>query len=297
MKKIKRLRFMDPVSKKNVTIKIDKKIIENAEDYPVSITYFQEDHAITLHIDANYAVRSVERSIFFDNEKQKSTQVDIKSMNISEAEDIEEEEKIEKEEEPLVSDRDVKYSDERLITSLEEKLKEDDIKDKLNILILGPPRVGKTSLIYRYVYDFFKESYIISEDVKKFKHNVTTLLGNPTDVVLWDIPGQINPEILRDRFKGIINGIICVFDVTRKSTFEELKEKWIPILKEEFKSIDVIFLANKIDLANRRDVYMETIELVSKEHDILVFETSVRSNLNVGEALDELIMSTYLRSK
>ena len=105
------------------------------------------------------------------------------------------------------------YTSNRLfIASIKEKLAEGDIEGKLNILVLGSAGVGKTSLIYRYLFDFFKPSYIISEDVKKFNHNVHTLVGTAADVVLWDIPGQINPELLRERFKDKINGIICIFD-------------------------------------------------------------------------------------
>ena len=292
--KFKQLRFIDPISKKSVSLKIKRALIEEATNFPVSITYFQENHAIILYIDKNFSVRGVETTIFVDNKKEQSKQIDIDSLDVSHT-DVLDEIGQETKEDAIVGEA-INFSDEKLLSSIKEKLSEGDIEGKLNILILGSARVGKTSLIYRYLFDFFKPSYIISEDVKKFNHNVHTLVGTAADVVLWDIPGQINPELLRERFKDKINGIICIFDVTRKETFEDVKNIWIPLLKDEFKSIEIIYLANKIDLTDERAVYKDTIDKISMEQDITIFETSVSSKMNVIESLDDMILATYLKS-
>ncbi|MHA1890917.1 MAG: GTP-binding protein [Promethearchaeota archaeon] len=152
-------------------------------------------------------------------------------------------------------DHDHLFNDTKIIDSINGKLKGPEIKDKINILVIGPPKVGKTSLIYRYLFNHFKDSYIISTDVKNFNYNIKNLVGKNTDVVLWDIPGQISTDLLRSRFKGLFRGIICMFDVSNKNSFNQVKSTWIPFLKSEFKNVYQIFIGKKIDLTNRRQVY------------------------------------------
>ncbi len=39
---------------------VKKSLIENAENYPVSLVYFHQGHGVLLHIDANFKVRGTE---------------------------------------------------------------------------------------------------------------------------------------------------------------------------------------------------------------------------------------------
>ena len=298
-KQFKRLIFTDPITKKNVTVKINKDLLKNCKSYPVPFTYLYDDHAIILYIDANCDIRTVESSLFFENKAQKPTKIDVSTLKIIESEISEEipNQNIDQNAcEDAVSEVIEDISPTDIIKSIDEKLQEPDIEGKLNILITGSAGVGKTSLIYRYLYDFFKPSYIISQDVKKFSYNVETLVGTSTNVLFWDIPGQINPELIKGHFKDIIDGIICLFDITNKKSFQDLKEKWIPLLKEEFKGNQIIYLANKIDESNDRLIFKDDISQIENSEDLLLFETSVKTNFNVKECIDDLILSMFLKS-
>lgn len=283
----KRIRFIDPITNKNVAIDIKREIIENASSYPVPLTYFFENQAIILYIDANFNVRGVETATFIDNQVQKTQKLEISTVKIS---DVEEEISSEKGE---VID---KLSSEYVLQSIEKKIQENDVKQCLNFLIIGAERVGKTSLIYRYLFGFFKPSYIISDEVKKFKHKVDTLVGTEADVLFWDIPGQLNSDLLRGKFKGVIDGIICLFDVTNQDSFIALKETWIPLLKEEFDKQSTVYFANKIDQTDSRVIYKDQIQKLQNENDILIFETSVKDNFQIKETIDDLVLSTFLNS-
>ena len=165
-KKYKKLRFVNPITNKSDVIRIDKSIVENATSFPVSITYFHEQHAISLFIDKNFAVRGAETSVFIDKKVEVRKNIDIESLNIVQSDE---------------TSIDAEFSDEKIIQSIESNL--NDIEEKIGFLVIGSPRVGKTSLIYRYIYDFFNPSYVISNDVKNFKHDVEDVVGGG-----WDDP-------------------------------------------------------------------------------------------------------------
>jgi Ras-related protein Rab-1A len=285
----KLFRFIDPISKENVTLRIKKSLIEeNKEGSLSTVTYLYKDHALILHIDNNLDLRSVNASIFLDNETPKNEDFDIDELQV-------EEENIA---EPQEDDTEIdEISKEKIHESLSEKLNDEELSKKLNLLVIGPPEVGKTSLIYRYLYDFYRKSYIISKDVKKFEHDIETLVGKKLDVVFWDIPGQIDPSILSDELKQYIQGIICVFDVSNHESFSDLKEIWIPYLKEGFKSLSVIYIANKIDLGGKREVFKDKIDQLRKEKDINIFESSVSGDINLDGPINDLIFSMYLKQK
>jgi small GTP-binding protein len=277
-KKYKKLRFVNPITNKSDVIRIDKSIVENATSFPVSITYFHEQHAISLFIDKNFAVRGAETSVFIDKKVEIRKNIDVESLNIVQSDETGSSDEL---------------SDEKIIQSIESNL--NDIEEKIGFLVIGSPRVGKTSLIYRYIYDFFNPSYVISNDVKNFKHDVEDVVGKPINVVFWDIPGQIDPMKLVKTFENKIYGIICIFDVTRKSTFDDLKNLWIPFLEKEFPTCEKIFLANKIDLANEREIYKDAIEALSLEKDISIYETSVKSSINITGSLNDAVLSTWIK--
>ena len=277
-KKYKKLRFINPITNKNDVLRIDTALVENAKSFPVSITYFHEQHAIILYIDKNFTIRGVDTSVFIDKKVEVRKKIDIESLKFTQSDDTSNGDEI---------------SDEKLIQSIESNLK--DVEEKIGFLVIGSPRVGKTSLIYRYLYDFFNPSYVISNDVKNFKYDVEEIVGKPTNIVLWDIPGQIDPKKLVKSFENKISGIICIFDVTRKSTFDDLKELWIPFLEKEFNSCEKLYLANKIDLAHEREVFKDSIEELSMEKDISIYETSVKSSINITDSLNDAILNTWIK--
>ncbi|MFX1558932.1 MAG: Rab family GTPase, partial [Promethearchaeota archaeon] len=84
---------------------------------------------------------------------------------------------------------------------------------KFKITLFGPGGVGKTSLLLRFVKDYF------SEDLKKtigsnFLIKDTVIEGNNVRLLIWDIGGQPQFHKLRTiYFKGS-NAALGVYDLT-----------------------------------------------------------------------------------
>ena len=134
------------------------------------------------------------------------------------------------------------------------------MKDKDNIsckvVLVGDAGVGKTSIIERYINDKYDEnqkttlvsSYTFKKiDIKKYNKSVS--------LDIWDTAGQ---EVYRSLSKNFyLNASIgiLVYDISRKASFESIRDYWYEQLKtfgEEKMIFDVV--GNKTDLFQREEV-------------------------------------------
>ena len=107
--------------------------------------------------------------------------------------------------------------------------------DKMNIkfdaILIGESGVGKTSIINSYCSGKFKEDDIQKTNGCSYTNLKVIIDGNkyiPLDI--WDTAGGQKYRILMKQFfKNIKNktAFIFVYDITKKETFEELKNHWV----------------------------------------------------------------------
>ncbi|XP_053387970.1 uncharacterized protein LOC128551245 [Mercenaria mercenaria] len=92
------------------------------------------------------------------------------------------------------------------------------------VLIIGEVASGKTALLDRYAENSFTDAYIptIGVDfvVKKKKYN-----GKIIKAQVWDTAGQERSRALTASFYRGCHGVIIVFDVTNRSTFERVENR------------------------------------------------------------------------
>jgi len=154
---------------------------------------------------------------------------------------------------------------------------------KFKVCLFGPANVGKTSLLLRFIKDYFSESLkktigsnFLIKDVKIGEKNVRLLL--------WDIGGQAQFHKLRGiYFKGS-NAALGVFDVTEPQSLLKIPG-WVSSIKKSVKkTIPMILIGNKIDL-NREVDKSEAIDL-SKKLNCEYLETSAKTGDNVELAFE-----------
>jgi Ras-related protein Rab-1A len=166
----------------------------------------------------------------------------------------------------------------------------------VKVIVLGSSEVGKTCILNRYFNNEFKENSLstigIDFQSKFFKFEDRKVKVNYTDTA-----GQEKFRAISVNYLKGTNGVILVFDITNKESFD-LLETWMNELKENNKvDISKVLIGNKSDLAEDREVQREEAEKFAESINCKYFEGSAKSGENIKEALDEIAKLTYFYVK
>ena len=110
---------------------------------------------------------------------------------------------------------------------------------------------------------------------------------------IWDTAGQeIFHSIISQYYRGS-SGIILMYDVTNRESFEKLNF-WInEIRQHSFDGISILLLGNKTDLKDKRKVQMIEGETYAKENGLLFSEISVFESSDIVSIFKILIQDIY----
>eukprot|EP01129_Flabellula_baltica_P003798 TRINITY_DN13528_c0_g1_i1.p1 TRINITY_DN13528_c0_g1~~TRINITY_DN13528_c0_g1_i1.p1 ORF type:complete len:207 (+),score=45.39 TRINITY_DN13528_c0_g1_i1:29-649(+) len=179
---------------------------------------------------------------------------------------------------------------------------------KCKIVVIGNAGVGKTSLIKRYVNNYFSEHYKVTIGVD-FALKVLTLNGNKVHLQLWDIAGQERFGSMTRIYYKAAKAAIIVFDVTMDDSFDAVA-KWKNDLITQIQSygrsatdIPILLLGNKVDLIDedRENEWMERMEAYIQQENQLGESrfigcslTSAKDKTNIEESIENLVKSMDL---
>ena len=157
---------------------------------------------------------------------------------------------------------------------------------KFKILIIGDSAVGKTSMLLKYVDNFFPETHMATIGVEYKTKNIET---SKYKVILhiWDTAGQERFKSITKSFFNNTNGIVFVYDITNKGSFDGVKN-WIKDA-EPYGKFESILCGNKIDLEKKRDVKIDTLKEFGLKKKIDVFETGAKTGVKINEAFEKLV--------
>ena len=158
----------------------------------------------------------------------------------------------------------------------------------LKFLILGDITVGKTTLLLKYIDNFTPEIYISTLGVDYKTKNIV-FNGIKVSLQIWDTAGQERYKVITKSFVKGTDGIIFMYDITKKESFINIK-KWIEETEGENPGeVKKIIVGNKIDKEEDRQVTDEMKEKLSKEVDIDLIEVSAKKGIDVDKVFDILV--------
>jgi len=158
----------------------------------------------------------------------------------------------------------------------------------LKILIIGESAVGKSSLLIRFTDDTFDPDIGPTIGVD-FKVKTLDVDGNKTKLAIWDTAGQERFRTLTPSYYRGAQGIILVYDVTSKDTFNKL-EAWLSECDTYTTKRDVVkmLVGNKIDRPGREVTRQEGLQF-ARRHAMLFIEASAKTKDGVECAFEELV--------
>jgi small GTP-binding protein len=158
----------------------------------------------------------------------------------------------------------------------------------LKILTIGESAVGKTCILLRFTDNKFLKTHLTTIGID-YKSKVIKVQNYSVKLKIWDTAGQERfRNITQQYYKGA-DGILLVYDVTERTSFEKVRE-WMKQIQQNTnkEKIGIILVGNKCDM-DERQVSTEEGQSLSKEFGILFYETSAYKDININESFESLV--------
>ena len=160
------------------------------------------------------------------------------------------------------------------------------------IILVGDSGVGKTCLLSMYVKGMIEQT-IPTIAVEFCTKEIELYDGTKIKVQLWDTAGQERFKSLAMTYYRKAFGILLLFDVTKRSSFNACINYLEEVRNNSDKKCVIYLVGNKIDLEDQRQITKEEAEDFAKRENIKYIETSAVKNMKVTEAFTSLLNNIY----
>lgn len=126
----------------------------------------------------------------------------------------------------------------------------------LSIALYCSIAVGKTCLMVRYTQDKFSPIFMSTVGID-FKYKLIDVNNKKVRLEIWDTAGQERFKAITRSYLRGAQGIILVYDVTEKSTFDHISVWMDQIQQYADISVGKIIVGNKCDLTDKRIITEE----------------------------------------
>ena len=168
-------------------------------------------------------------------------------------------------------------------------------------IIIGDTGTGKSSLLTQFTDKSFSPLHDLTIGVE-FGAKILKVTGPDEKnynikLQIWDTAGQeLFKSITRSYYRDAA-GVMLVFDISRRDTFNHLKTWMNDIEIFSGKDTNIILIGNKTDLENQRTVSTEEANEFANNYGIKYIETSAKNYDNTYESfvnLAEKVLNKYL---
>ena len=164
----------------------------------------------------------------------------------------------------------------------------------LKLLTIGDQFVGKSSIINRYIDDKFngniKPTLAIDYKTKMIQKG-----ENLIKISIYDTAGEEKYRHLIKNYYNGSNGILLVFDITDKNSFDNLNF-WLDELEKNcnLNNLYIFLVGNKTDLKKERKVSYDEAKNFADMKKIPYIEISAKTGDNIDKLFNDFIKGTII---
>ena len=156
------------------------------------------------------------------------------------------------------------------------------------VVFVGDTRVGKTSIIYKYMKRH--EQTIPTIGANSFNFPVHLDDGDTVSLSVWDTAGQEEFKCLVPMYARGAAVAVVVFDLSNKETYDGISS-WIHSVIEEYDIPNVIIVGNKNDL----ETFTNPDELTFPYKDTML--TFMSTSAETGSGIENLFLQIAMDSR
>jgi len=167
----------------------------------------------------------------------------------------------------------------------------------VKLALLGDSAVGKTALCHALLNLDFSEDALASIGIDRLETKYPLKNGKEIKLILWDTAGQERFRSMAKQTLRAVQGIVVVFDVTAKRTFENVN-LWLEDIKECIDNPCLVLFGNKADMPNEKwEVTKEEAEQYAKKMNLQYFETSAKTKQGLDKGFSFIVNKAYDTAK
>ena len=167
------------------------------------------------------------------------------------------------------------------------KMKEKKYEIKaIRICFVGDIMAGKTEII---------KSFLGLDELSSDRNETKYVLKNGKEInlILWDTLGNERFRSMALKTIKAAQGIIIVYEVTRKDSFRNI-DLWLDDIKENLQSPCIVLFGNKIDREKEKwQVSTEEATAYAKRKNLPYFEVSAKTKQGLNEGFSYIINEAY----
>ena len=163
----------------------------------------------------------------------------------------------------------------------------------IKIGLLGDSTVGKTAICNSFFNMEFNQDMLSTIGSDKLETKYTLKNGVEIKLILWDTAGQERFRSVALKALKAVQGIIVVFDVTKKTSFDNVNS-WLEEIKENLQNPCLALFGNKIDIEKDKwEVTSEEAKKFATSKKLTYFETSAKTKYGIDEGFSYIANETY----
>jgi small GTP-binding protein len=152
--------------------------------------------------------------------------------------------------------------------------------------------------LYSFISNQSKIKYLPTVGMEYYPVTYKLSDGNVINVHIHDTCGQEKFNAISESYYKKGDGILLVFDITSKKSFDKIKDYYVANIREKCKkNIPIILLGNKTDLDDKRVVSQEKAIDLAVNEEFVYKETSCLKNENVADAFETIIEIWNINNK